>query len=198
MLCGNLDLNPLPKMRSKIVLAALLVLSAHSASPSEAEYDQGVASFRDQQYADARLHWERATEQNVRAAYNNLAYLLYYGLGGKAEPRRAVSLWSIAAANGDREAQWHLARAYEEGKGVASDVVIAYAWYRCAASNFARAPLVDQQDTETVSDTTAAIVRISSKLSSEQLRDGDLLAKKYIEEFPYSAKWLIHPLQKNG
>ena len=181
MLRGNLNLNPLPKMRSKLVLAALLVLSAHSASPSDAEYDQGVASFREQRYADARLHWKRATEQNVRAAYNNLAYLLDYGLGGNAEPRRAVSLWSIAAANGDREAQWHIARAYEKGKGVASDVVIAYAWYRCAESNFARAPLVDQQDTETVSDTTAAIVRISSKLSSEQLRVGGGAWIKQIE-----------------
>lgn len=181
----------------KIIFAALALLAGCATTLSETEYNQGVISFREKDYSNARLHWTRATAENVRAAYNNLGYLLYFGLGGATEPEKAVSLWTIAARNGDREAQWHLALAFEEGKGVSRDLVTAYAWYRCADVNFAAAPLADQADAEIVKDTKAAIARTVAKLSLEQVREAELLARKYIEAFPYSSKWLVPPAQKN-
>jgi TPR repeat protein len=162
----------------------------------EAEYNQGVNSFRAEDYACARLHWTRASQENVRAAYNNLGYLLYFGLGGAAEPERAVSLWAIAARNGDREAQSHLAFAFEEGKGVSRDLVTAYAWYRCAEANFSASPLVDKADAELVRDTRAAIARIVEKLSIAQVQEAEVLAQKYIQAFPFSSQWLVPPAQK--
>jgi TPR repeat protein len=158
---------------------------------------KGIASFGARDDANARAHWAVATEQKVRAAYNNLGYLLYYGLGGAAEPERAVSLWTIAAKNGDREAQWHLALAFEEGKGVSRDLMTAYAWYRCAEANFAAAPLVDEADVESVRDTKAAITRLAAKLTTDQVRDSELLARTYIDAYPYSSKWLVSTPQAN-
>ncbi len=184
-------------MKIKIVFAVLVLLTGCATPSSETEYNQGVESFRTRDYSNARAHWTAATEQNVRAAYNNLGYLLYFGLGGTAEPERAVWLWTVAAKNGDREAQWHLALAFEEGKGVGRDLVTAYAWYRCADANFAAAPLVDQADAETVRDAKAAITRLVGKLSIDQVRDSELLARKYIDAFPYSSKWLVTTTQKN-
>ena len=184
-------------MKTKILLVILALLAGCATRSNESEYNQGVESFRAKDYSNARVHWKMATEQNVRAAYNNLGYLLYFGLGGTPEPEQAVSLWTIAAKNGDREAQWHLAFAFEEGKGVNRDLVSAYAWYRCADANFAAAPLIYQEDVEAMSDTKNAIARVVAKLSIDQVRESEILARKYIEAFPYSAKWLVSTDQKN-
>jgi TPR repeat protein len=184
-------------MKIKVAFAVLVLLTGCVTTSNETEYNRGVESFRARDYSNARFHWAAATEQNVRAAYNNLGYLLYFGLGGTAEPERAVSLWTVAAKNGDREAQWHLALAFEEGKGVSRDLVTAYAWYRCADANFAAAPLVDQADAEAVKDMRAAITRLVAKLSVDQVREAEILATKYIDAFPYSSKWLVFTTQKN-
>lgn len=76
------------------------------------------------------------------------------------------------------------------------DLVTAYAWYRCADANFAAAPLIDQADEETVTDIKAAITRLVAKLSIDQVRDSELLARKCIDAFPYSSKWLVSTSQK--
>jgi TPR repeat protein len=97
-------------MKTKILLVVLALLTGCATTSNESEYNQGVESFRAKDYSNARLHWQEAAAQNVRAAHNNLGYLLYYGLGGIPEPERAVSLWTIAAKNGDRKRNgtWHL------------------------------------------------------------------------------------------
>lgn len=182
-------------MKIKILLVMLALLTGCATTSNESEYNRGVESFRAKDYSNARTHWQAAATQNVRAAYNNLGYLLYYGLGGTLEPERAVSLWTIAAKNGDREAQWHLALAFEEGKGVTRDLVSAYAWYRCADVNFAVAPLIDNADVETVKDVKNAIARLVAKLSIDQIRDSEVLARKYVNAYPYSSKWLISAAQ---
>lgn len=186
---GSLKTAPFFSLTMKIKFSfALLVLLTGCATTSyESEYNKGVESFRARDYPNARLHWAAATQQNVRAAYNNLGYLLYFGLGGIPEPERAVSLWAVAAKNGDREAQWHLAVAFEEGKGASRDLVTAYAWYRCADTNFSAAPLVDQADAEAVKDIRTAIARLVADLSVDQLRAAEMLARKYIDAFPYSS-----------
>ncbi|WP_170298725.1 tetratricopeptide repeat protein [Massilia eburnea] len=179
----------------KILLVVLALLTGSAAMSNESEYNQGVESFRAKDYSNARVHWQAAVTQNVRAAHNNLGYLFYYGLGGAPDQERAVELWTIAAKNGDREAQWHLAVAFEEGNGMNQDLVSAYAWYRCADANFAAAPLIDQADAETVKDVKSAIVRLVAKLSIDQVRDSEGLARKYIEAYPYSSKWLLPETQ---
>lgn len=183
-------------MKIRALFAVLILLSGCAAPSKEPEYNQGVKSFRESDFSNARLHWAAATEELVRAAYNNLGYLLYFGLGGPAEPENAVALWTIAATNGDREAQWHLTGAFEQGKGASRDLVTAYAWYRCASANFAAAPLVDQADADAVKDAEGAISRLVGKLSADQILAGERLAKTYIESFRYSSKWLVTTAQK--
>ncbi|WP_082565392.1 tetratricopeptide repeat protein [Duganella sp. Root1480D1] len=182
-------------MKTKAILFALALLAGCATTSNESEYDQGVKSFRAKDYSEARAHWGVAAKKNVRAAYNNLGYLLYFGLGGASEPERAVSLWVIAAKNGDREAQWHLASAYEEGKGVTRDLVSAYAWYRCAEANYSAAPLIDQADLEAANDTTNGIARVIALLSGDQVQESEALARQYINAFPYSSRWLIPDAQ---
>jgi hypothetical protein len=178
-------------MKTRIALAFLIVLLTGAATARETAYNQGVSAFREKDYSLARLHWTRATEENVRAAYNNLGYLLYVGLGGASEPERAVSLWTIAARSGDRESQWHLAQAFEAGKGVNRDIVAAYAWYRCADANFEAVSTDDEEDAVLVRDTKISIARLIGRLSIEQLRESEILARKYIDAYPYSEQYFL-------
>ena len=174
-------------LRIRLLLLAALSLSAGVVLPAESEsaYNQGVHAYQAKDYAKARVHWARAVEQNVRPAYNNLGYLLFYGLGGAEDAERAVSLWTTGARRGEREAQWHLAHALEDGKGVARDIGAAYAWYRCADVNFASTPPEDDADTIAMRDIKAPIARLIATMSPEQLRDSEIRARQLIAASPY-------------
>jgi TPR repeat protein len=121
-----------PLVASSLLFACLLA----QAAPDTA-YNLGVDAYRVKDYTSARQHWAKAVEEGENFALNNLGFLLYEGLGGPPDQARAVELWSMAARRGNNESQWHLAQAFEKGKGVAQSLVDAYAWYRCAANNFA-------------------------------------------------------------
>ena len=95
-------------------------------------YDKGTYAFEDKNYAEARRQWSSSVNEGEVLALNSLGYLLYYGLGGPAEPERAVALLKRGAEAGHAEAQWHLGKAFEDGKGIEKDNAQAYAWYRCA------------------------------------------------------------------
>jgi len=172
-------------MKPKLILMLAAALALSPATAVESAYNQGVMAYREKDYATARQQWSRAVEEHVRAAHNNLGYLLFFGLGGPAEPERAVGLWTIAARQGDREAQWHLASAYEEGKGVDRDLAAAYAWYRCAQAGFGKTPL-EPGDEEIVADANTAIARLVGLLSPDDVRTAELLARQHIAAFPYS------------
>jgi len=81
----NTKLVPFRKMKIKILLALAGLLTGCATASNESEYNLGVESFRVKDYSNARVHWQAAATQNVRAAHNNLGYLLYYGMGGTPE-----------------------------------------------------------------------------------------------------------------
>ena len=175
------------QLRMRLIVVAALTLSAGGvAAETESAYNQGVHAYRVKDYAQARLHWARAIEQNVRPAYNNLGYLLYFGLGGAKDQDRAVSLWMIGARRGEREAQWHLAHALEDGKGAPRDIGTAYAWYRCADANFASTPPEDDADTIAMRDIKASIARLIAAMPPEQLRDSEIRARRFIASYQFA------------
>lgn len=180
-------------MKILIAFALCALMSGTAAAFDDVEYNLGVKAYVAEDYAAARVHWTRATEARILPAFNNLGYLLFFGMGGPEEPERAVALWTIAARHGHREAQWHLAAAYEEGKGVVHEPVAAYAWYRSTAAAFAAAPLADGANTEILDDTRASIDRLKAELSAAQLREAELLAQQYIAAYPYSTAVSLTP-----
>ena len=165
-------------------LSFVLVISlcvAGEAIGEEGAYNKGVAAYNAKNYAEARSHWAKSIEEGERLAVSNLAYLLYYGLGGTAEPERAVSLWKQGALAGHSEAQWHLGRAFAAGKVVERDYVEAYAWYRCALAS-TESPQEHRREVEasiakSVRDSIEWLIR---RMSPEQIAAGDLLAMQYI------------------
>lgn len=147
----------------------------------ESSYNKGVAAYNAKNYAEARSQWAKSIEEGESPAASNLAYLLYYGLGGTAEPERAVSLWKQGALAGHSEAQWHLGRAFASGKVVKRDYVEAYAWYRCALASTESPPEhrreVEANIAKKVRDSLEWLIR---RMSPEQLLSGKLLAMQYI------------------
>ena len=144
-------------------------------------YNKGVEAYRAKDYTNARVHWSRAVDDGNISALNNLGYLFYYGLGGGADPERAVSLWMKGAMAGHSEAQWHLGRAFEDGKGTRRDYIQAYAWYRCALASSQAGTGVDQDaERQIAEDVKTSLVILVDKLSPEQFDQGAHLAKQYI------------------
>jgi|GEM_PF-3372936 len=85
--------------------------------------------------AEAEQYYRRAAEQGLAEAQCRLATLLERNGGGRAE--KEVSNWYTQAAQQDhREAQFALARLYEEGRGkLKQSYDEAARWYQRAAEN---------------------------------------------------------------
>jgi hypothetical protein len=164
-----------------ILLTSLFVtLGAAAQTQDFKEYNLGVAAFRAKNYEAAREHWTLATASNNSNAYNNLGFLLYNGLGGNADPVRAVALWRDASTMGNRESQLHLGYAYEAGKGTLRNAVEAYAWLRCAENSYRLTPAVDDADTEAAQDARNSVTRVSAKIPEDQRKLAEELARIYI------------------
>src|SRR5471030_2379962 len=147
-------------------------------------YDKGVLAFEDKNYAEARRQWSSSVNEGEVLALNNLGYLLYYGLGGPAEPERAVALLKRGAEAGHAEAQWHLGRAFEDGKGAEKDYAQAYAWYRCALeSDKGDTGRVRRQEVDVAAGVQKSIALLVDKLSPAQFAEGSRLAKEYIARY---------------
>jgi len=171
-------------MKKTIATAAMLLavsFGAFAQSDDVAEYNRGVEAFRAKDYATARLHWGKLATKSNADASNNLGFLLYYGMGGEADPVRAAALWRAAAEMKHRESQWHLGVAYDEGKGVAANDVEAYAWYRCVEAGYRRKPAADDDDGAILHETKEGLVRVQARIPEKQRDAAERLAKVYMD-----------------
>jgi uncharacterized protein len=75
--------------------------------------------------------------------------MFYFGQGVAQDYAEAVRLYSLAAAQGDADAQVRLGYMFETDRGVAQDIAEAIRWYRLSAA---------QGD----SDATAALKRLDA------------------------------------
>jgi tetratricopeptide (TPR) repeat protein len=153
-------------------------------------YNKGVEAYIAQDYTQALAHWQKAiARQESPSAYNNAGYLLYYGLGTSANPTEAVTLWQQVAKQGHGEAQWHLAIAYSEGKGVPKNLVEAYAWHLCAIANAKNRPEGPEAGggAEIAQSAQATLGKLLPQLSKAEAAQGKQLGDRYIEQYgkPY-------------
>lgn len=170
------------KFAIHILLA--LVLATSVAAAEESAYNRGVAAWRAKDYAEARKQWEQSlAEGGPDEALNNLAFLLYAGLGGPAEPAKAVELWRKGAALAVSEAQLHLGQAYEAGRGVTASATQAYAWYQCAIATAGQLSAEDAVEKDIQQDAAKALAQLTPRLSAAELSAGDALAKDLIAKY---------------
>jgi TPR repeat protein len=100
-------------------------LEAVSNEHPECRYYTGTRLYRKSDYVGARLNWEYvlASEDDDKEVQklrtdvrNNLGYLLYMGMGIKANRTRALQLWEVAARSGQEESSYHLCHALGDVK----------------------------------------------------------------------------------
>lgn len=162
----------------------LLVCAMQAATAEESHYNKGVEAWRTKNFAEARRQWEQSLASGgPDEALNNLGFLLYNGLGGEPNHAKAVELWRKGAALSVSEAQLHLGHAYEDGKGVGRNLVSAYAWYRCAIATAEKLSKADKTEAEIGKNALTALRQLTSKLSAQQVADGDKQAAQLIAKY---------------
>lgn len=170
-----------------LALAVAVLSGCATQSVRESQYNLGVDAYKAKDYAAARQHWSRAIDAGELSAFNNLGYLLYQGLGGPTDRRRAASLWQEAAFRGHSEAQWHLGQAYEEGGGVPRSVVEAYAWYRCAVASAEATSETEDVEAQILGDARKSLTDLLRNLPADQFGAAESLARRYIERYAKKA-----------
>lgn len=176
-----------PKKTILFLIGFLMLQGA--AWSSEPDYNLGVYAYRAKDYASARQHWQKAVVQGETSAMNNLGFLLFNALGGPRDEPRAVELWTAAAKAGHPESQWHLADAFERGKGIGSDLVEAYAWYRCAVAGMP-AEARDEADSQMMADAKSSLIGLLNRLPEDKVAAAESRARDYIKNFTAKANAL--------
>ncbi len=139
------------------------------------EFFSGKAVPRD--LAKSAALWRLAANQGDRDASSNLGYLLFYGMGVDRDQKEAVRLWRIAADGGQSEAKLHLSRVYSEGAFPSRDNQEACA--RARAAELLSAASSEPLDQVVAADARAEVSRLRSRLSAQQRRAAEGLARKF-------------------
>ena len=116
-----------------LLFSACLLPGLVNQAHAQSSYDLGVEAYRAEDYEQARVYWETAANEGNVSATFNLGLLLSKGLGGEADPERAVSLFRRVAESGLAIGQHNLALAYYTGKGVSKNNAQARIWWERAA-----------------------------------------------------------------
>lgn len=94
-------------------------------------FENGWGTEKD--FSAAAHHYRIAANAGLDWAQYNLGHMLLSGTGVKQDRAAAFLSYGLAAAQGHVRAMNLVARCYEQGWGVASDLLIARAWYRRSA-----------------------------------------------------------------
>ena len=150
----------------------------------ESAYNKGVNAWRSKNYEEARVQWRQSlAEGGPDEALNNLAYLLYHGLGGDTQTEKAIELWRKAAALAISEAQVHLGYAYEQGVGVERNLVQAFAWYQCAIVTAGGQMESDATEREIRQMAMEQVVKLEPRLLPASRLEGERLAREFTSKY---------------
>ncbi len=115
----------------RVALAVALLIAL--ATPSQADFREGLAAYLRGDYATALQEFKPLAEQGLAVAQNNLGIMYDTGRGVPQDYAEAVKWYRRAAEQGQASAQLNLGAIYHEGQGVPQDYVQAHMWYTLAA-----------------------------------------------------------------
>lgn len=117
-------------MLKTLVLAALLLAAA---LPVSAGLREGLAAYKDGDYAAALREFEPLAERGDAAAQYHLGVMHAKGLGVRKNNYKAASWFNKAAKKGHAEAQYNLGQMYATDRGVPRNLGRAAHWFKKAA-----------------------------------------------------------------
>src|SRR5215471_14026466 len=119
--------------RTRLGIAIVLWALAHTGAALAGPYEDGVAAFRDQDYAAAIDLWRPLAEKGDGRAQARMAELYLSGRGVLRNYAEALFWCEQGADQGEARAQYVLASMYRDGKGVPKDALQAIELFRKAA-----------------------------------------------------------------
>ncbi len=140
-------------------------------APGWAGLDEGVAAYKQGDYATALREWHPLAKQGNAKAQSNLGLMYYNGQGVTQDYAKAVKWYRKAAEQGNARAQNNLGLMYGKGLGVPQDYVQAHMWFNIAAS---RHPLGRDRDTAVKNRDLAA-----SRMTPAQIAEAEKLAQEW-------------------
>ena len=135
---------------------------------------EGVA----QDYAQARLWYERASTRGYGEATNHLGSLYDHGLGVVEDNARAAQLYEKAAEQGSARAMLNLGVLLSQDQvGIALDRVEAYKWLHLARFNSR-----PSRDRQFKSRCREALARLGPELSEDEIRTARARSDAWMRE----------------
>jgi uncharacterized protein len=118
---------------SRYFAAAMAVAAAFTSIVAAGPMEDGLAAYRDREFAKAFELWRPLAESGNRDAQYQLGTLYAEGRGVEQSDATAAAWFRKAADQGEQHAQYNLAVSYAEGLGVTKDDAEAAKWFRRAA-----------------------------------------------------------------
>lgn len=192
-------------MKTNLGLLAILYFLAASSFAASNSFDDASAAYERGDYVQAMKLFRLLAAQGHQWAQRRLGSMYAEGQGAAQDYQEAVKWYRLAAAQGNTPAQYSLGLAYEKGQGVPQDYQEAVKWYRIAAGRedeFAQARLgsIYAEGQGVPQDFVRAYMwfnlaaaalsgdsgdsatknrdRIASKMTAEQIRTGQELARR--------------------
>ena len=157
------------KIRSLLIVAALLMMAAVSPPAMAGDFDKGMTAYNRGDYAAALAEWRPLAEQGLAKAQHNLGLMYENGQGVPEDDKEAVKWYRMAAEQGDASAQNNLGLMYAKGEGVPMDGAVAYMWFNIAATAGDQNALYNRN-------------RVQKHLTPEQIAEGQRLSRQCIND----------------
>ena len=123
------------KFKKISIASFLLISSLVIATPINAEFNDGLIAFENQDFRLAAKEWKLLAEKGDAKSQTNLGILYFNGKGVLKDFKQAVKLLKMAGAQGEAEAQFILGKIYIEGDGVTRSLKNAKFWVSLAFEN---------------------------------------------------------------
>ena len=153
----------------RLALAVALLIAL--ATPSQADFQDGLAAYNRGDYATALQEFKPLAEQGYANAQYNLGVMYDKGQGVPRDYAEAAKWYRKAAEQGKAKAMNNLGLMYGTGRGVPQDYVQAHMWFNLAASR-----------SEPGSDRDAAVKNrdiVAAKMTPAQIAEAQRLAREW-------------------
>lgn len=120
-------------VRKRFAACAFAFAAAFSASAAAGPLEDGIAAYREKQYAKAAALWQPLAENGDATAQYYLGTLFAEGAGVDQNDATAFAWFERAARQGHAAAQYNVGASYAAGNGVDKSITDAAQWFRRAA-----------------------------------------------------------------
>ncbi len=153
----------------RLALAVALLIGL--ATPSQADYWDGLAAYDRGDYATALQEFKPLAEKGHANAQFGLGLMYDEGQGVPQDYAEAVKWYRKGAQQGQANAQHNLGFMYSHGQGVPQDYVQAHMWSNLAASRLPPGSLRDMAVT--------GREMLAEKMTPEQIAEAQRLAREW-------------------